>query len=154
MSKKNVFVTIILRECLRAGERDGQYKASKMQRSVQQNINRRARAVFFTLYPLCSAFRRDREKERGGGGPVKENDSELNKSVSVQGMPPCMTLLRERRGRTQRRKKEGEPRWMPRRGLQHKAGWGDKQAVAFPLACAHWIPLSPCLLTGLTLASV
>lgn len=51
-------------------------------------------------------------------------------------------------------KKEGVLCRMPQRGLEHKTGWGDKQAVAFPLACAHWIPLSLCLLMGLTLASV
>ena len=37
---------------------------------------------------------------------MKENDGELNKSVSVQGMPPCMTLLQEMRGEEEEEEEE------------------------------------------------
>lgn len=73
----------------------------------------------------------------------------LGEAVMGWGLGPD-TEEKERRGWGG----EGGLHRMLRQGSEHKAGWGDKQAVAFPLACAHRIPFSLCLLRGLTLASV
>lgn len=113
--------------------------------------------IVLPIKRLCSALRHD-EKKKQHRGPVNENDRELNKSVSVQGMPPCMTLQLEMSGRGLARgseeKEEGASRWTARRGRRTKQDEAINKLLLFRLPEHRESPLSLCLSTGLTLASV
>lgn len=78
---------------------------------------------------------------------MKENDSELNKSVPVQAMPPCMTLLREnvrRGGRHGGERKRGSFRGRRDEVRSTKQDEAINRLLLFRFP-AHTESLSPCV---------
>lgn len=84
-------VTLILRVCQKSRERDNRYKASRdTKRSAAKHKQQKSEnSLFHTIASVQLSDMTEKIEVRR----KKENDGELNKSVSVQGMPPCMTLL-------------------------------------------------------------